>query len=416
MKALLPLAALAALLLTACAGPPAPPPAPTAAPNPAPSAAPTAPAATALPTAGAATPTAGAATPAPGGALLPAPLYILEGGQIARIERDGATRAVITAEPAPFPGIEPITEFAIAPDERLAYIVSGAEADRLVVADGRGQNAMPRYEQQGHELSDLVFTPDGQALVLRLLNNREPPDLPSGLYRLPLAGGDPELLRPDDTPDDPVNPSRAVSGYRPVAFSPDGGRILLQVYALFYEDCGLGVIGADGGEVTRLSVPEGQSVYCDEEAWSADGSSVLFLAGTTQGEGSGPRLWRADSATGAAELLSADDDFARAPHGAPGGAARFFLADLLRDSTGAPTGATFAPAELTAPGAAPVELGPPFDQQLALALWAPDGAGVAVEVNEPNTGSALSWFPIGGDPVELASADPSTVQMAWGAQ
>ncbi len=404
---LLPLAALAALLLAACAGPPAPTPAqPTAAQ---PTAAPTAPQPTAAPT-------APQPTAAPGGALLPAPLYILEDGQIARVERDGATRAVITAEPAPLAGLEPIAEFAVAPAGALAYIVGDVEADRLVLADGRGQGPSTRYEQAGHELSDMVFTPDGQALVLRLLNNREPPDLPSGLYRLPLAGGDPELLRADDPTDDPANPSRAVSGYRPVAFSPDGARLLLQVFSLYYEDCALGVIAASGGEVTRLATPAGQSVYCGEEVWSADGASVLFLAGPTEGDEAGPRLWRADAASGAAEPMVAAGSFARAPHGLAGGATRYFLANLVRDPAGAITGATFAPAELAAPGAAPATLGPPFDRSLALARWAPDGTGVAVETNEPAVGSTLSWLPIGGEPVELSSADAATVQMFWGAE
>ncbi|HMQ30617.1 MAG TPA: hypothetical protein PKD53_07795, partial [Chloroflexaceae bacterium] len=275
MRLHLLLAALAALLLAACGGQPAPTPSPTAA-----STAEATATATAAPTGPAAT-----AAPTPEGAVLPAPLYILEAGQVARIERDGQSRAVITAEPPPLPGLEPIAEFAVAPTGALAYIVSDVEADRLVLADARGQNPTARYEQQGHELSDLVFAPDGQSLLLRLLNNREPPDLPSGLYRLPLAGGEPELLRADDEPADPINPARSVSGYRPVAFSPDGARVLLQVFSLFYEDCGLGVIAADGGEVTRVSLPEGQGFFCGEEAWSADGAAVLFLAGATEGDG-----------------------------------------------------------------------------------------------------------------------------------
>ncbi|NTU83079.1 MAG: hypothetical protein HGA45_27535, partial [Chloroflexales bacterium] len=249
----LPLIALAALLLTACDGPWVPPPGP---------ATPTPSATAQAPTPTRAGPTATPDTP-PADIHLPAPLYILEAGQIARLERDAVTRTVITAEHVSMPDVEPIAEFAASPSGMLAYIVGDVEKDRLVLTDAQGQGARTLYEQQGHELSDLVFTPDGEALVLRLLNNRAPPDLPSGLYRLPLAGGAPALLRADDPVDDPANPSRSVSGYRPVAFSPDGSRILLEVYALFYgEICGFGVIGADGGEVTRVSIPDGVSGYC----------------------------------------------------------------------------------------------------------------------------------------------------------
>ncbi len=322
---------------------------------------------------------------------------------------------MITAEPVPLPGAEPIVEFAASADGKLAYIVSDVESDRLVLADARGQARSIRYEQQGHELSNLVFTPDGAALLLRLLNNRAPPDLPSGLYRLPLAGGAPELLQADDPVDDPINPARTVSGYRPIAFSPDGARVLVQVFSLFYEDCGFGVMPAAGGEVTRVALPAGEAGYCGEEVWSADGDALLFIAGKGESEGGGPRLWRADAATGAAEPLAAEGSFARAPHGMAGGAVRYFIAALVRDASGAATGATFGPVELAAPGAAPTELAPPFDARLNLALWAPDGAGVALEVSDgDDERSSLRWLPIGGQPRDLPNADAAVTQMAWG--
>lgn len=406
MRRQLLLAAIAALLLAACGGRPAPTPAPGAPTAAAPGAPTTGPGATAAPT---------ASGPTPEGAVLPAPLYILEGGQIARIERDGRRRTVLTAEPAPLPGLEPIAEFAVSPTGTLAYIVNDVEVDRLVLADARGESATARYEQPGHELSDLVFAPDGQSLYLRLLNNREPPDLPSGLYRLPLAGGEPELLRADDEPDDLINPARSVSGYRPIAFSPDGARVLLHVFSLFYEDCGLGVIAADGGEVTRIALPEGVEVFCGEEAWSADGGEVIFLAGPIEGEGAGPRLWSADASSGVATPLLAEGAFARVPLGLPGGAVRFFVADILPGAGGG-VQVTFAPAELAGPGAAPTELGQPFDQHLERALWAPDGAGAAIEVSDANNRSLLRWLPADGDPIDLSSADPAAVQLAWGAE
>lgn len=427
MKAHLILAALAALLLTACDLPPARPTAvPTAPPTAAPSTAAPTGAPTTAPTAATsypgpgASPTAGGATIAPtpatpvAGPGLPAPLYLLQAGQIVKIERDGVTRAVLTAESVNLPDVEPITEFAVLPTGDLAYIVGDAESDRLMLADGSAKGARILYQQQGHELSDLVATPDGEALMLRLLNNRQPPDLPSGVYRLPLGGGDPVLLRADDPVDDPVNPARTVSGYRPLAFAPGGSRLLLQVFSLFYEDCGLGVIAASGGEVVRLSLPAGESVYCGEEAWAADGGSVLFLAGKAQGDDAGPRLWRADATTGAPEPLAAAGAFARAPQGMAGGAVRFFRAEPIRDQGGAVTGARFAPAELTAPGATPADLGPAFEDRLNLALWAPDGAGVVVETSDAEGRSSVRWLPIGAAAADLPAADATVAHAAWG--
>lgn len=401
-------AALLALALAACAAPQAP----GATPSPA----------AATPTAGGPAPTAtptGAFTPEtpPAALRLPAPLYALELGQIARYERDAATRTIITSERVQMEGVRPIAEFAVSPLGTLAYIVGDLAADRLVVADARGRGPLTLYERSGHELSNPLFTPDGERLLFRLLNNLEPPDIPAGIYSVPLAGGDPELIRADDPVDDVVNPSRAVSGYLPVAFSPDGSRLLVRVDSTFYEDCTLGVMPAAGGEVVRVALPDGVGVYCGEEAWTADGAGVLFMAGPPATEPSGgPGLWRADAATGAAAALLPADSYARAPAGLPGDVTRFFLARVERDAAGAATGATFVPAEARPGASAAAELGPPIVEFLERALWAPDGAGAVVVVSTPERLSTLRWLPIGREPVTIPSTDQGVFGLAWGVE
>ncbi|MCX7789212.1 MAG: hypothetical protein N2378_01100 [Chloroflexaceae bacterium] len=386
-----------ALLLTACAGPP-PPATPVATPTTAPATAP---------------PTPPAATLPPASGSMPAPLYVLERGQIARIERDAATRVLLTSERSAIPGVPPIATFTVAPSGALAYVVGDLESDRLSIAGPGGENVTVLYSVPGHELSDLLFTPDSAAIFLRLLNNNQTADVPSGLYRLPASGGAPELVLADDPVDDPANPSRAVSSYLPVAFSPDGDQLLVEVQSLFYEDCGIGFMPAGGGEVLRVTLPPDVRSYCGEEAWTPDGRSVLFLAGPKEGPQAGPQLWRADATSGVAELIVGGDRYARAPVALASGAIRYFLASVERDASGVVVGGSFAPAELAAPGAEPRELGPALSDRLERALWAPGGAGAVIEI-EGEQGVELRWHPIGGEATVLPSARERAGGLAWG--
>ncbi|MFV9505232.1 MAG: TolB family protein [Oscillochloridaceae bacterium umkhey_bin13] len=351
--------------------------------------------------------------PLPPEVRLPAPLFLLQGGQIARIEPDTLTRTIITAERVQVPNLEPIATFAASADQ-LAYIVGDLEADRLVLTDSQGENARIRYSSSGHELSDLRFSPDGRYLFLRLLNNREPPDRPSGLYRLPLTVGPLELLVADDDVDDPLNPSRAISAYSPLAFSPDGNLLLVQVRSQFYEDCTLGVMPTDGGPVVRLALPPGQAVYCGEQAWASDGSAFFFLAGPLDGEQAGPRLWRADPAATTPAPLLADERFARAPHDVPGSPVRFFLATLVRDPLGSVSGATFAPAQLDQATRTVQLLDAASDQYLREALWAPAGDSVVAAFERTEIRPILRWFRLDGTPIDLPTADATIVELAWG--
>lgn len=371
----------------------------TAASSPAPTAPPVA---TAPPT---------VARPQPGGTRLPAPLYLLDRGQIARIERDGVTRAQLTRERLEIEGVNPIHTFTIAPGGDLAYVVGDLDADRLVRADPRGANPRTLYSEPLHELSDLAWSPDGSFIALRLLNNKEPPDIPSGIYRLSADGGRPELLRPDDPVDDLANPSRALRGYRPFLFATTGA-LLVEAFSLFYEGCDLAVL-PPGGELARITVPDGISTYCGEAAWSPDGASVLFLAGKPPGPGGGPTLWRASASGGLAEPISAPTDLARAPFVAPDGTLRFFLV-RLREADGI-AGAEFTMASLAGAGATPMPLAPPTPDQPAFVLWAPDGSGAVAELVPADAASALRWLPADGSPsLDLPQTGAGIGGAAWG--
>jgi hypothetical protein len=344
----------------------------------------------------------------PTGDVLPAPLYVLDNGQIARIERDGATRALVTEETVEVDGLPPIATFAASPQGDLAYVVGDLRQDRMVVVGPRGENPRIIYSVEGHELSDLSWSPDGAQIYLRLLNNLQPPDIPSGVYRMPAAGGPPELLRADDPVDDPINPAPTVSGYRPVAPSPDGSRLLVEVYSLFYDGCGIGVMPAAGGEVLLLAPPEGTQTYCGEAAWGPDGAAVYFLAG---GE-AGPTIWRGDAGSGAAAAMAPADALARSPRPLADESVRFF--QIYRDAQD-PAKLTFALAELSPSQQLPNPLSRPSSDGLGVTLWAPDGSGAVAAVLPETKPVDLRWLSVDGEPVTLPSSTQGISDLAWGA-
>jgi WD40-like Beta Propeller Repeat len=345
-------------------------------------------------------------TPSPSG-ILPAPLYVLDYGQIARIERDGKSRNLVTSEKVDIQGVEPIATFAVSRAGNIAYVVGDLKADRLVWTEPRGENKRTLYEAEGHELSNLVWSKDGQQIYLRVLNNRQPPDKPSGIYRIASAGGPLELLRADDPVDNVAHPSPTINGYRPFAFSPDGSRLLVEIYSIYYDGCSLGIIPAAGGDIVRLNIPLNTKTFCGEAAWSPDGTAVYFLAGPD----SGPTIWRGDASSGATTAMAAADVLSRAPVALSDGSLRFFL--LRRDPPGSGP-VTFVLSSLITPQTAPVALGAPLSDRLGQVLWSPDGTGAVISVVPTNKPMDLRWMPADGEPLSLPNSSQGINGMAWG--
>lgn len=336
---------------------------------------------------------------------LPAPLYTLDQGQIFRIERDGLTRTRLTEETVEISGFPPIATFAVSNAGRLAYVVGDLEADRLVITGPDGADAAIRYSEVNHELSDLAWTPDGSALVVRLLNNRQPPDIPSGIYRLDPAGGDPELLVADDPVDNLVNPAPEVAAYRPFAWSPDGATLLVEVYSPFYFTCGLGFLAATGGSVTRIELPADAETYCGEASWAPDGARVLFMAGPE----SGPTIWQA-TLDGAALPLTPELALARAPLALADGTLRLIAVEF--DAAGNPQ---FSMAALPSPDATPQPLRPASADLPSLWLWGPQGSGAAALLESPENQISLRWLPAdGGAEISLPATRTGVTELRWG--
>lgn len=337
---------------------------------------------------------------------LPAPLYTLDQGQIFRIERDGLTRTRLTDERTKIAAFPPIATFAVSAAGALAYVVGDLETDRLVITGPDGADPVVRYSEQDHELSDLAWSPDGATLAFRLLNNRQPPDIPSGIYRIDRAEGSPELLVADDPVEDLANPSPDVAAYRPFAWAPDGTGILVEVYSPFYFTCGFGVLPAEGGAVARVALPADTESYCGEADWAPDSASVLFMAGPENG----PTIWRYTLADGSAAPLGSNVGLARAPLACPDGATRLVAIEM--DAT---TGPLFTLAEFVEPAASLRILSPAIAERPLFVLWGATGEGAVMLLESAEGQVSLRWLPTNSsDSVSLPATRTGVTELRWG--
>ncbi|MDW8404788.1 hypothetical protein [Chloroflexus sp.] len=340
--------------------------------------------------------------PTPGMRTLPAPLYVLDRGQIALIEADGATRRQLTRERIEMEGIPPISDADLHPTAGLVYVVGAAKGDRLVRAALDGSNPQVIYFAEGHQLSAVRWSPDGQYIYLRFQNNREVRDLPDGLYRLPSTGGALELLRADDLVDDPLNPSRSIRSYAPFLWDPAGDTLLVASLATFYDDCELVFWQPQSNTLRRPLAPDGMYGWCGEAIWRNDHRAAVMLIGPPEG----PGVWQVDAQTMQATRLSADGVLARAPF--------FNGTDLLFVAVERQgDGFTFTLTRQSADGML-TKLRAPFRETPLLIRWAPDGSGIVALVRT-DTGTSLRWYPIGDrPPVELPQTESGVTWLMWG--
>ncbi|MDX1687295.1 MAG: hypothetical protein R3248_04865 [Candidatus Promineifilaceae bacterium] len=359
------------------------------------------------------TPTAAPTTA--GEQVLPAPLYYLREGQIMRLEIDGVTVTQITNEASP------VTDFDVSPDgDRLAYVSDNdlieADADggnRVIKVGGEVYGEDDTAARITQEISHPRFSPDGGRLAFGL----------NGVNLMPAGEGadDYQVIQasdpyPDagDLPDD-----EPIRFFWPSAWSPDGGRLLLE-FAYWPEAGGLAIKDLNGGGLVDVTNPD--SIVVGDWAWGPNGQAA-FLASNALVYGA-PGLVRVDAATGESTTLvkglpngeaSADKPIRlfRAPHVTAGGDLAFFVrfADSMEDA-GA-EGYRMYRSATDGSGMAPLR-----DDAFSLgtALWAEDGSGaVVVEAghNEryPPAGPML-WAPAGAGPVVELAADGGRPQ--WG--
>jgi hypothetical protein len=353
--------------------------------------------------------------------LLPAPLIVLTPAGIERLDATARSLAPVVRPT----GGAAITQFDVSPaDGSIVYRVEqgGAASLRRVASDGTGDTELLAGDASAPRVS-----PDGSQVAVRLAPTGESDTVAlAGVFLVPTAGGAPQLLQADDPPPDPAQPALLAGlAFEPLAWSPDGTRLLLTTVLPGGDYCGMAVKELATGVLVAIS-PQGALVDCGRGTWSQDGTSIIM---TLQDPGASaarlPGLWRADPATGAVTLFLPEIS-----DGSPAiyAAAREVIGELRVFIALAPAGydplayppplLEFAMARAAPDGLAPSERLRPDTHLLYEALWAPDGSGAVALVasgGEDPDGAALLWLPADGSPPVMLPITPAQpMQFAWG--
>jgi Tol biopolymer transport system component len=345
--------------------------------------------------------------------VLPAPLYFIAAdGQIWRMERDAVTMVQITTEPVP------VTDFAVSPvDSTVAYI-SGNDLYHIdafggvptMLVDGPPPQAERDQMYVIVEMVDVLWSPDGTLIAYGM----------GGVNVVSPEGGASTMLLASDTPPGQGEiPEDPIRYYWPSAWSPDGGRMLVDVG--YWPEAGtLAVLDLSAGTVVELTSPDG--LVCCNPTWSADGSGVYFASpylGMIV-----PGLWWADAATGTGVTLIAGTSEAFGPP--------FSLVDFPQQLDDGWLYFFFTSLDAYPEGDAPLTMTRAgwdgVSDRVALradshvvgeALWAPDGSGAVImdmtnadPYRYPQIGP-LVWLPSNGiESVQLGTVEGHVLR--WG--
>jgi hypothetical protein len=337
--------------------------------------------------------------------LLPAPVYLLDGGQIWRMERDGQTRRQLTFESSD------IFDFDIgAADNALAYVIGEGAERTIVLLDASGRTELMRGPVWGPRIA-----PSGDPIAFQLeapvdglqIGREQGSD--TGVWAIPRAGGRPGVIQASDPIGDPNNPREDARQFFPIAWSPDGTQLLMGVYFPVGEGGYSAVKHVADGSVVEIAQ------VCCEESWSADGAAVI-VAGGTQIQDTMLGLWRADPRSGQVSELIEPSEQAGSPlvtaaRQLRDGAIYAFLTITSEPSIDGSNKVT--PHRVQADGS----FAPLRDESylLAGALWADDAGGAIVaDAGDNPVGSygRLLWLPIDGGPAVTLAGRGSL--MRWG--
>jgi len=242
--------------------------------------------------------------------LLPRPLYFLNNGnpggllQIFRLERDGKTIHQITFEPAA------VDTYDVSPADGSIVFISNNQM-LWVDANGAGRRVLV---DGGPVTSDNILTnsvgnprwsPDGRTIAFAH----------GGLnfYALDTGAINQVLVNDFDTSAGFLQ-VRAI--YSPVAYSPDGNKLLINIS---YSESGtMGIYYLGNNTMAKLNRPDG-GMFCCNTSWTPDSGGVYGASPTTGMIDSG--LLYANASTGEVSILL--------PGGAPDGTFNFADAPMV---------------------------------------------------------------------------------------
>jgi hypothetical protein len=381
-------------------------------------------------------------TPPPVAAVLPAPLYFIDEGQIQRLEADGVTLRRITNELAPRITASAVLEFDVAPNGDLAYVIATREGTTaLITSDALGRQRRVLYERPGVDISSPRIAPDSATVAVRLTPDPAlVADLVGGVYLLPFVPHDtvaapetqapalflpfvgspaaqPQLLHPDDILDlsaDP--PSRQ---FAPLRWSPDGRRLVFDGFRYTVPTCSLALKNLeDGALLTPGSPIEDAVLACGTAVWTRDGSTLITNLQPLGMPVLATGLWQVLPWDGpVVPLLAQEVDGLRQTavfphHTVADGIYMFLIRTTQRPDPSYSPPLQYTMHQYAVDGSIVPLRSDSFD--LREAQWATDDSGAAIVYVRDLT-PTLAWLPANGDPLlELDAEGSDLSNLRWG--
>lgn len=357
--------------------------------------------------------------------LLPAPIYANIGGQVVRLERDGVTQNVLTNEPHEGDALA-ITEIAVSPkDNSLAYMVQkpgGGTA--LIGTDAEGKQRHVLFDRKNAVASNPRFSPDGATIAIAFSEfTADGSTSGGGLLLIPAAGGEPKLLQANGTmPATPDKIDPEAVGYSPLAFSPDGGKLLVSRYSLQVEECGLAIISLAGGQPVRIQAPSPElRPRCGPVFWGEDSNTIYTAFSPKDGVYAATAgLWKVDVTSGAAKELvpTKDNDgmvVVRDPvYTQPGTINALIGHAATLPQVGDEVDIPYQFARIDAASGAWKPLRTETYTDIQDINWAANGSGAVVQTMADQGRSKLTWFPADGSPAKPFAQDLDLNSFTWG--
>jgi hypothetical protein len=368
-------------------------------------------------------PTAPTAEPSAAG-LLPAPLYFIDAqNQISRIEVDGTTITQITSED------DKVFEFVVSPaDGSLAYITIADDGftTRLVRSDGMGQG---RAELQRGIMRGIAIGYSGETIEVGVLDpapnmQMTPEALTPGTWSFPIAGGAPTQIQASTPPTQAADGNTTPGDhYMPIAWSPDGQKLLLRTSINLGPDMPGGDVGTIGlalferqsGEVRQL-LPTSSEPLCVVASWDTQSTAIYCSTAYYVGDNT-PALWRLNIVTGEQEPLIPimDGDKINSVFSVREMSDGLYSLVAAADSSSSETlSYTAQRTALDAVSDSEQLIADPLALGYGSVLWGDDASSMVVPIAIGDNEVELTWYPfLGGKPFVLVSGQLGA-DLAWG--